>query len=349
MSSSPPTRLGRSTWLLLLVTCLAGCPDQPGTTASQAADKTSTKTSSSKTTPPEAKTAKTGTAPVKSRTRTVSLTRKGTRSVPLIRRPLRLPVKKRPDTPKPEPTSGSSIDLAKVVRAPARLRLSEAAKIGWKARQETRGPGYRGVTWTAIVGEEEQKWRVEHVPYGLQAYEGLSPEASKMILGLVVSKVDGTVIKAVIGKPGEAGTPIRVFELPSRENGKDGRTPKRVELELAGKAVPADLREETLEGFGTVRTWTGVGPLAGVLLKSIDPKKTKELQGAPSVETLTVGEVALKVHRCTYADGDVTVVTDHPVVRGLFGGIVSMKSGETTLAVTSVETQAKAQLDWDSD
>lgn len=317
---------------------LAGCPAQQEA-AKTGADPTPAKTAAAKTadgakTVVSAKTSPAKTAPAK------TVAEEKTEDKTTAPRP---PVKMQPvdNRPLPRPTKG--IDLSKRVKAPARIALPATVQVGLFARQVAQGQGYRAVSHYAVVGERGDAWLIEHVPYGLAAWSRLSPEADRVVMGLVVAKQDGRVRQAVLGRKGEGGRPIRIF---ARRPAPAAPKQEDVTLTLSFGEVRAKLITSEIHKQGNVRTWMGTGDLSGVLLKMQALKQTKTLKAKPKAEAITVGGEQVRVRKCFYDNGDEVWHSDHPAIKAFYGGTARSKSGSSTTRITAVSTKATPQLKW---
>lgn len=251
-----------------------------------------------------------------------------------------------------EPQQGG-VDATQYVQAPGTLPICPDAKVGWMVEQKLAQSGTTYVTNVAVVGEAGDSWLVESKNMSIEAMAGSMEGLKGMLLGLTVRKSDGTVTKAVIGKPGEAGKEVKIMQMQTASTEAPAGTPDRVTIALgtfdASKVVHAG---------GAMTTWTGTsGETKGVLLKSAGSGQDYELAALPSKSTMDIGGVAVPVVETSYTNGMKTSVTDHEIIACLTGaaagedgkrwGLAKNESGGIVIEVTSVKTDAAPQLKWE--
>lgn len=230
------------------------------------------------------------------------------------------------------------------ITAPAKLWLLAEVKVGWLAEKTTRVSGRVEVERYAIVGEEEGCWRVEAWCPELSTVARHDPSLQGRLLGLTVRKADGIVISAVLGRPGEAGAPVRISSVvpgPPMDSPPQG-VPDPVTI--AGGEYAAIRR--TQHG---VTTWTGTeGATSGLLLKLRQAgKEDLVLVAPPTPGVADVGGTTFDTVELVYSSGLKQSYTRHEVIVAIFGGLLRMESKTVHAEVTRVETDAAPQLIWD--
>ena len=191
----------------------------------------------------------------------------------------------------------------------------------------------------AIVGESEDMWRVEQKHSSFAGW----------VMGLTVAKKNGETLKAVLGRPGEAGKPIEIA----------APTPLPV-----GFQYVEDLEEEVTIEIGTFpamkavnpfsTSWTGTeGVLEGILIAVSTGVGPYQLTALPSREVLDCDGVAVEVMKCTYSNDSIRFRTTEQVVAALapsdggFGTYKEVTPGVLTHEIAEIRQDARAELVWD--
>jgi hypothetical protein len=241
---------------------------------------------------------------------------------------------------------GSGMDPTQFVKAPGMVPVAGNAAVGWTITQDATAGGQTSQTYYAVVGDAGDSWQVEHTNAGLTAMAASMPELKDMVIGLTVKKEDGTVTKAVLGKPGEAGKDIEIMAATATT-----------------AEAPQGVDEDVTIGLGSfpakkfaneyMTSWVGNGgELDGVTLK-VAPAQgdAYELSEMPSTETVDAGGTSVETTKYTYSDGSSQWHTTNEIVAAFFPagegkGMFKMESASFSNAVTVVGTDAKPQLKW---
>jgi hypothetical protein len=171
-----------------------------------------------------------------------------------------------------------------------------------------------------------------------------------MILGLTVKKADGTVTKAVAGKPGEAGKDVKIG--PATPPAKAGEAPKGTPESCTIGIGTFDALK--FENSG-VTSWVGTsGATKDVLLK-VQGQDGYELAELPKDEELDIGGTKVKTRYTAYTNGMKQWMTEDTVIACLFGGaaadgkragLARMETAQSKINITAVKTDAAPQLKW---
>ncbi len=228
--------------------------------------------------------------------------------------------------------------------APAK---ADRLQKGYAIEQQTEAGGQTYPTRYRVVGETADAWQVEH--YGATLAFQAAEDKEDYIIGLTVDKDSGKVTSAVLGKEGEAGTPIKVNETPAMGGSADAPAGTDTEVALGmGGPFPA----KKIEMNGTT-TWTGTqGELEGIMLKQESAQGTNELAEMPSTESVDAGGTQVEVTKLKYTDGMEVWVTENDVVSAFFPwgegkGYFKMKTAGSAQTVTEVGTDAEPKLKWE--
>lgn len=245
--------------------------------------------------------------------------------------------------------SNSGVDPSTLDLAPTKLPICPDAKVGWLVERTTDLGGMTLTERYAVVGDAGDAWQVEARNQALEAMTASFQNLKGMLLGLTVKKSDGTVTKAVIGKPGEAGKPAKFAAAAPAEPPQSA--PERVSIGALG----------TLEAMKTTHagglvTWTGTtGDYKGLLLKSQGPNADYELTGPPTQGSADVGGVSVNFVAVAYSNGWKQALTSHDVVACLTGAagpdgkrlaLFRAEMDAIKVAVTAIQADAKPQLAW---
>jgi hypothetical protein len=247
-------------------------------------------------------------------------------------------------TPQSNDVDPSTLDLA-----PTKLPICADAKVGWLVERTTDLGGMTLTERYAVVGDTGDSWRVEARNQALEAMTVSYQNLQGMLLGLTVKKSDGTVTKAVIGKPGEPGKPARFAASSSGQTEAPQSAPDRVSIGALGTREAI----KTTHPGGLV-TWTGTtGDYKGLLLKSQGPGADYELTAPPTKDSADVGGVSVSFVAASYSNGWQQAFTTHEVVACLTGtrtpdGVALFRAeiAGTRTAVTAIKADAKPQLAW---
>lgn len=251
-----------------------------------------------------------------------------------------------------EQGGGGGIDPTQFVQAQSPVGWAAGkAKTGWSATQKMDSSGQVMNTSWAVVGESGDSWLVEHQNPAMAAM------AKGYIMGLTVRKEDGKVTKAVLGKPGEEGKPIKINENPPVE-GQKGPEPTNEDVKIKLGTFPAKKYVNKFAGADgkeqTHTTWMGNGgELNNVLLKAEGPGGNYELSEMPEESQVKVGDSSLSVTKYAYSNGLVQwVATGSPVLAVFFPygedgkSMFKMSTQGMTMEITEVSEAAKPQLKW---
>ncbi|RMG18921.1 MAG: hypothetical protein D6731_00935 [Planctomycetota bacterium] len=245
------------------------------------------------------------------------------------------------NSPASEPTPRAKVrDPVEYVRAPGtHLRLG-AARPGYSVEVRSHGPGYDHRSRISVVGEDATAWQVE-----LE-----EPIYAGKVMGLLVRKRDGRILRALLGEPGSVGREVEVpTPAAASAEASDG-----VDEELTIAIGVFAARKVVQEG---IASWFGrEGELQDVLLKVDDPAQGPcELERMPEPDLVDVGDEAVRTLRFTYSNGDTYWDTEHPVVKALrpfgFGGrgrlrAVRMEPLRNTTEVVGIERERRPALRW---
>jgi hypothetical protein len=247
--------------------------------------------------------------------------------------------------------AGGGMDPFQFVKAPGRIDIGPDVKVGQMV-QRTSNFGTPSVESYAVVGEDGDAWRIEAQSATIAAMEASFPELKGAIMGLTVKKSDGTVTKAVAGKPGEAGKPIEIMaaQAPAPATQPAG-TPENVKIGIGA----FDAKKYVQSG---VTSWVGTaGDTNGVLIK-MDGGTTEtryELAEAPKMQEVDVGGHKVKTRYTAYTNGTKIWSTEDPIICGLFGatstdgkryGTYKMEMPSGKIEITAIKTDAAPQLKW---
>ncbi len=248
--------------------------------------------------------------------------------------------------PPPQP----SIDYIQFIQAPGLVPVSPLFTDGWAIRQKITASGQVMENYYAIIGEEGSSWRIEHVGPALIGMSASFPDLKTMLMGLLVDKQSGKVLRAVLGKPGEKGKSIKISVMP--------------DMPVAEPPVP--LNEDVTIGLGIFpskkyvttygASWTGVeGDLEEVLLKSESSGQSFELAELPSWADAVVSEVDLSLSVRKYTNGMEYHIVENEVIAAFYPlgkagetnqGIYKMVTVASTQEIVLIKTDTKAQLKW---
>lgn len=253
----------------------------------------------------------------------------------------------------PAPQAGG-IDPTQFVEAPARLPLCADARVGWLVERTTRAGGTTLVESHAIVGDQGDAWLVESRTLAAEAMSASYPELRGLLLGMTVRKSDGTVTKAVLGKAGDAGKPVKIGAGAQGHEAPPEPAPDRVSIGALGTHEALKTTSKTATGEAT--TWVGTaGDYRGVLLKSQGPNADYELTAAPTREAKDVGGVSVPTLAVTYSNGMKMWFTTHEVVACVTGvpgpdgrrmALFRTEMSGSVTEVTAIRTDAAPQLKW---
>lgn len=243
----------------------------------------------------------------------------------------------------------NGVDPSTLDLAPSKLLICADAKVGWVVERTTDLGGMTLKERYAVVGDTGDSWQVEARNQALEAMTASFRNLEGMLLGLTVKKTDGTVTKAVIGKPGEPGKPAKFAASAPTEAPQSA--PERVSIGALGTLEAS----KTTHPGGLV-TWTGTtGDYKGLLLKSQGPNADYELTGPPTQDSADVNGVSVNFTAVTYSNGWRHAFTTHDVVACLTGAagadgrrVALFRSdvGGSKMAITAILADAKPQLAW---
>jgi hypothetical protein len=249
---------------------------------------------------------------------------------------------------------GSGIDPTQFVEAPAKLPICADAKVGWMVERTTRAGGTTLVESHAIVGDKGDSWLVESRTLAAEAMSASYPELEGLLLGLTVRKSDGTVTKAVLGKAGEPGKPVKIGA--GAQGGEAPPEPVAERVAIGALGTHEAMKTTAKTATGEVTTWVGTaGDYKGLLLKSQGPNADYELTGAPTREAKDVGGVSVPTLSVTYSNGMKLWLTGHDVVACVTGAAgpdgkriapFRTEAAGSVTEVTAIRTDAAPQLVW---
>lgn len=238
----------------------------------------------------------------------------------------------------------AAMDLSTMVQAPPMIPLGEGAAVGMKIGTSMKAGTFKSAANTAIVGEDGDMWLVE-TDSGLSGY---GASAKDQLIGMWVKKDGGKVVKAVIGKKGEAGKEIKVtaYTAPAKTEAPKGEDTE-VKLKMGGP-YPAKLYTTDMGNGKTAKSWAGTsGELEGVALKmDAGANASYELKAMPEMVELKAGETTIKAKKLVYDNGMEMYPTKNKVVVALASGSAKMVTSSSETMVTLVAEDAKPELKW---
>lgn len=225
-------------------------------------------------------------------------------------------------------------DPTAYAQAPGTLMIKNGA-VGYMIANKTAGTGYENTGSVAIVAETGDSWLVETATSASDGW----------VMGLTVSKEDGKVTAAVMGKVGEAGKEIKVTAATATgATGPDG-VAEEVTIGIGSFAST-----KVVTDYGT--SWAGTeGELSGVMLKYESKDASYELAKMPEAADADVGGTSLKIVKLVYSNDSEYWRSANAVVAALatagdgVGTVKTVMSG-MTIELTAVKTDAAAQLKW---
>jgi hypothetical protein len=224
-------------------------------------------------------------------------------------------------------------DPTAYAQAPGTVSI-KAGAVGYMIANKTVGTGYENTGSVAIVGETGDSWLVETASSASDGY----------LMGLTVSKEDGKVTAAVMGKAGEAGKEIKVMAATATPAGPDG-VAEEVTIGIGSFAST-----KVVTDYGT--SWSGTeGELAGIMLKYESKDATYELAKMPEAGNTDLGGTSVKIVKLVYSNDSEYWRTANAVVSALatagdgVGTVKTVMAG-MTIELTAVKTDAAPQLKW---
>lgn len=213
---------------------------------------------------------------------------------------------------------------------------NEDAKVGMSVTVETKAGGQTTTYSAAIVGEDGDNWLIESGQ--------LVANYKDYLVGMTVSKKDGMIQSAVLGKKGEAPKKIKHQNTkPAAAQGGGGEAPATVDCKISIGTFKAYMNEA-----GGTKTWVGAeGDMQGVLLKMESAQGGKELKAKPETVTLDLGGTSVEARKLAWDNGDVQITTDHAAVKVLNYGMVENTTKHSSSKVTTVGMDAKPELKWE--
>lgn len=249
-----------------------------------------------------------------------------------------------------EPEEETSVDYTRFIQAPGLVPVSPMLKRGWAVRQRIEAAGQVTENYYAVVGEEDGFWRIEYQGPGLLGMAASFPELKSMLMGLVVNKENGKVMRAVLGQPGEDVTDIKVALMPDIP---PTDLPEPVDEKLT-IALGTFSSKKYVTPYGT--SWSGAdGDLEDVLLKSETQGQLFELASMPAWGKTTVDGIELPLSVRKYTNGMEYHIAENEIVAAFYPmgkagetnqGIYKMVTAVSTQVIIELKKTTKAQLKW---